>query len=255
MKKFKKYDKEIKFLIRCAKESYKIIKNNKKIVSFKGKNDLVTNLDLAVEKFIIAEIHKKYPNFDVVSEEFNSKKQLTNNCFTIDPIDGTINFANDLPLWSIQIGCIIEGETVASVIFMPEMKRLYFAVKNQGAYLNGKRIFCKEIKSKLSIFSIECSNLQLKSDLAKSINKSTGHNLRTFSAVSCSYAFLASGSLSGHIFLGYTAWDVVPGILMCEEAGVKIFKKENYYTICAKNNDYINILKEKVENLCEKTNV
>lgn len=70
-----------------------------------GEYDLITNLDLKIEKFLIDEIKKNYPNFDIVSEEFNNNNQITENCFIIDPNDGTINFSNNIPLWGIQIAC------------------------------------------------------------------------------------------------------------------------------------------------------
>lgn len=99
-----------------------------------GENDLVTNLDLEIERFLIDEIKKQYPNFDIVSEEFNTNNKITENCFVIDPIDGTINFANNLPLWGIQVACIKNGKTIASVISLPRINEFYYADET-GAYL------------------------------------------------------------------------------------------------------------------------
>ena len=78
---------------------------------------LVTDLDWEIEQFLIGKIRESYPDFDIVSEEYNTNNEVTDNCFIIDPIDGTINFANKLPLWGIQIACIKDGKRVASVIY------------------------------------------------------------------------------------------------------------------------------------------
>ena len=93
--------KELKFLIDTVKEASKLITEEFEVKAKDNKGDLVTNFDYEVEQFMINEIKKAYPNFNIVSEEFNSNEGLTDNCFTIDPIDGTINFANNIPLWGI----------------------------------------------------------------------------------------------------------------------------------------------------------
>ena len=117
--------KEIDFLKKTVLEANKISNNPFKVRNKNSENDLVTNLDLEIEKFLIDEIGKEYPNFDIVSEEYNTNNQITDNCFIIDPIDGTINFANNLPLWGIQVACVKNGKTIASVISLPRINEFY----------------------------------------------------------------------------------------------------------------------------------
>ena len=69
------YKKDLDFLIKLANESAEIIENGQMEVKDKGENDLVTNLDYAVERYIIEQIKTFYHNFDIVREEFNSKKE------------------------------------------------------------------------------------------------------------------------------------------------------------------------------------
>ena len=96
---------EIEFLKRIVNEANKISKRSFEVHSKGGENDLVTNLDLEIEKYLIDQIKENYPGFDIVSEELNTNGKVSDNCFIIDPIDGTINFANNLPLWGIQVAC------------------------------------------------------------------------------------------------------------------------------------------------------
>ena len=108
-----------KFIINIVKKSAKIINNDLKISAKGEKGDLVTNFDFSIEKFLIEKISKNYPDFDIISEETSSDKKLSDNCFTIDPIDGTVNFANGLPMWSIQVACIKDSKTISAVLFFP----------------------------------------------------------------------------------------------------------------------------------------
>ena len=123
----KKMNKELKFLIDIVKEASKLITEEFEVKAKDNKGDLVTNFDFEVEQFMINEIKKAYPNFNIVSEEFNSNEGLTDNCFTIDPIDGTVNFANNIPLWGIQVACVKNGKTVAAVIYLVKLDELYYA--------------------------------------------------------------------------------------------------------------------------------
>ena len=108
---------------------------------------MVTNFDYKVETFINNEIKMNYPDFDIVSEEFNSDNKLTDNCFTVDPIDGTVNFANNVPLWAIQVACIKSGETSSAVIYLPKLNELYYADES-GAYMNGVKIKINSLEPK-----------------------------------------------------------------------------------------------------------
>ena len=96
---------EAEFIKKIVKEAESISKKHFDVYQKDDRGDLVTNLDKEIEQYFIDEIHKNYPGFDIVSEEFNPDGTVTDNCFIIDPIDGTINFANDMPLWCIQIAC------------------------------------------------------------------------------------------------------------------------------------------------------
>ncbi|MGD9900936.1 MAG: inositol monophosphatase [Spirochaetales bacterium] len=241
------YQKDLKFLLRLVKHSNRIIKTTNVEVKDKGENDLVTNCDLAVEKYIIGEINKHYPNVPIVSEEFNSKAVLSSECFTIDPIDGTVNFANGLPAWSIQIAYRKNNETVVGVIYIPTLNELYYAVKGQGAYLNNKRIFVKAKEISKSLFIIDATTSQeQRQAIMDEINKYTRHERRIGSA-SSSFSFLANGNIQGVAFLIDSPWDVEPGKLIAKEAGAKIYEKEHSLTIAASSEEFLQIMKDVVE--------
>ncbi len=236
-------NKELKFLIdlvlKAEKISQKPFVAKKKEGSYK--NDLVTNLDLEIEKFFIKEIKANYPDFDIVSEETNSKKCISDNCFIFDPIDGTINFANGLPDWVIQICCIKNGKTVASVIYAPKFKEMYYA-DEKTAYLNGQQINVKQVPMTNTLWTIE--GVEVFDSISKIGEKFLG--IRKFGCSGMGLAYLASGFIHGFAYIGNNLWDYMPGFHICKLAGAEILNEGNLHIACM-NKEFLiafqNILK------------
>lgn len=228
---------ELEFLIKIAKKAEEI-SNEKFSVKQKGcENDLVTNLDEKIEEFLIGEIKKEYPTFDIVSEEKNFEKKVTKNCFIIDPIDGTINFANNLPLWGIQICCYSGGKPVAAVINMPRINEFYSADEG-GAYLNGKKISVREVPLKNALYVVDGNNnLPAYLKMHKySVNR------RNFGGVCVSMAFVAAGRIHGAVFRSDKPWDYEPGLFIIKMAGGAIMSVPGFHG-GAMNEEFLNILK------------
>ncbi len=228
---------EAEFIKSIIKEAEKISRKNYEVRQKDDNGDLVTNLDIEIEQYLIEQIKQNYPNFDIVSEEFNSNKKTTENCFIIDPIDGTINFANDLPLWGIQIACKKDGETIASAINLPKINEFYYADKT-GAYLNNKKISIREVPIKNAIYSIIGENSPLSTE---KIHKNYSENHRNFGAACAAFAFMASGKIHGVNFRVEHPWDYEPGMFICKMAGAKVKNKENFHA-AAMNQEFLDIL-------------
>ena len=240
--KFKNYQKEFDFLLRMVEDAETIISEGKIKVNEKGSDDLVTNLDLEVENYIISNIKKEFPGFDIVSEEFNSLNSLSQNCFTIDPIDGTINFAKGMANWAIEMACIKNGERVASIIYMPLSDEYYFAVKGEGAYLNEEKIKVKPSSTTMSIYSVSGSHNKYLFEICQKMSNYTKH-FRSLGSISATLAYIAKGALSGCILLSPTSWDLEPGLLLCKEAGAVIkTNEEKHYVAVGFNEEYANLL-------------
>lgn len=201
-----------------------------------GENDLVTNLDLEIERFLIDEIKKQYPNFDIVSEEFNTNNKITENCFVIDPIDGTINFANNLPLWGIQVACIKNGKTIASVISLPRINEFYYADET-GAYLNDNKISVNEVPIKKALYSIDGNNNLPSMQRMRKYSS----NRRNFGGVCVSMSFVASGRIHGAVFRSNKPWDYEPGLFICKMAGASVKSIDGFHA-AAMNQEFLDIL-------------
>lgn len=115
--------------------------------------DLVTEYDRRVEKVLVKRIKEMYPMHRFIGEEDSAIsgkiEELTDHpTWIIDPIDGTANFVRKFPMSSISVGLTIKKEPVLGIIYNPLMEELYWAIKGEGAFCNGKRIYtsgCKGI--------------------------------------------------------------------------------------------------------------
>lgn len=223
-----------KFLIDIVKKSYLLISDKVEVQEKDTQGDLVTNFDFLIEQHLIKSIKEKYPKFDIVSEEYNSSKELTDNCFTVDPLDGTINFANGLPLWGIQVACIKNGKTCSAVIYLPELNELYYADK-EGSFLNGKAIKVNNSTPFRSLYTVESKeNYKLLSKLKKELP-----HLRFFWCAAIDFAWTAAGKLGGTLCGLDTPWDYIPGMYLVKQAGGFTYSDKN-----------VNIATNSVE-LCE----
>ncbi len=228
--------KDLEFLINLVKEASLLITDDMHVKAKDDKGDLVTNFDYEIEKFIIDNIKKDYPEFSIVSEEFNSENELTDNCFTIDPIDGTINFANNLPLWGIQVCMRKDGKPVASVISLPRINELYYADET-GAYLNNEKININEVPIKNALYAIDGNNSLPSMQRMRKYSS----NRRNFGGLCVSLAFTAAGRIHGAVFRSDKPWDYEPGLFLCQMAGAKIKSVPGFHA-AAMNQEFLDIL-------------
>ena len=228
---------ELKFIIDTVKEASKLITEEFEVKTKDDKGDLVTNLDYEVEQLIMNAIKKEYPDFNIVSEEFNTDEGLTDNCFTIDPIDGTINFANNIPLWGIQVACVKSGKTIASVIYLVKLDELYYADET-GAYLNGNKIKVNDLKGKNAIYVIEGPG----KFNVKIYQEKNSRNKRDLWSSAVDFAWTACGRISAVNSLSNTVWDYVPGQYIVKQAGGVIYNDEKNH-IAANNKKLLEDMK------------
>jgi myo-inositol-1(or 4)-monophosphatase len=179
-------------------------------VSKKGPNDFVTNADLKAEKIIIEELKKAKPNYSIISEEngiIDNKDK--NNTWIIDPIDGTINFLHGIPHFAISIALKSGNEIISGLIFDPIKNEMFYAEKNNGAFLNNQRIRVSK-KNKLN----DClfvTNNKLKNDPELTYRKS--------GCAALDMAYVASGRYDGFFQHNLCLWDIAAGIILVKEAG------------------------------------
>ncbi|MBR4270397.1 MAG: inositol monophosphatase [Clostridia bacterium] len=224
------------FLAKLVKHAANLVTSDFEVKAKDDKGDVVTNMDTKIEEFLILSLKNKYPDFDIVSEEFNSKKKVTPNCFIIDPIDGTANFSYNIPLWGIQIACVKNGEVCSAAIYLPCLKELYYA-DSSGAYLNKKPISVKDYP-KRRVFAVE--GTEAIKILAENETKEV--KFRSNKACCVNFAWASRGCYSGAFFHKDNPWDYIPGQYLMERAG-GVSYNESCMHITAASPEALEILK------------
>ncbi|MEK7165321.1 MAG: inositol monophosphatase family protein, partial [Patescibacteria group bacterium] len=103
----------------------------------------VTQVDIDTENFLRERLVKQFPTFGFYSEESAKETQteLEKECvWVVDPIDGTLNFSRNIPLYGISVGLLYQNRPVFGIIYLPEDDELYSAHRNQGAYLGRRKL-------------------------------------------------------------------------------------------------------------------
>ena len=182
-------------------------------VSTKGPSDFVTNADKKAEKIIIEELSKSRKKFSILSEEAGEiKNSDINNVWIIDPIDGTTNFLHGVPHFAISIALKSNNEIISGLIFDPIKNEMFFAEKNNGAYLNNKRIKVSRKKILEECLFATGGKKEINPDL----------NTRKSGSAALDIAYVAAGRYDGYFQNNLNLWDIAAGIIMVKEAGGKI---------------------------------
>jgi len=187
-------------------------------------NDLVTEADHASEKAIFKVIQQNHPDHFILSEETGSLPTQSNIKWIIDPIDGTINFANGIPICCVSIGVEENGEMIMGAVYNPFMNELFFAEKGKGAFLNDQPI---KVSSKNDLLTsclvtgfpyqyldTENGPLQI---FEKLIRKSIP--VRRLGSAALDLCWTAAGRFDGFYEHKLQAWDSAAGFLIVQEAG------------------------------------
>ncbi|MGF1763894.1 inositol-1-monophosphatase [Aliivibrio kagoshimensis] len=195
-------------------------------VSQKGSNDLVTNINHEAEELIIEIIKKAYPDHCILAEESGSKDGRDKECqWIIDPIDGTSNFVNGLPHFSISIALRMRGRTEVACVYDPMRNELFTGTRGGGAQLNNQRIRVSESRE-LAGTTLATAFPSKQKQHSESYLKILASmfidcsDVRQQGTPSLDLCYLAAGRVDGYFELGLKPWDLAAGELIAREAGV-----------------------------------
>jgi len=209
-----------------------------------SKRDVVTEVDFASEKLILAEIDKEFSGFSFISEEIGDQRNDQNTFWIIDPLDGTANYSSGMPIYGISIAYVENLKLTSAAIYLPETNDLYFAEVNKGAYLNNKRLIqSKSTKLDHSLVSMTFPSMFKDNSYKKNaykifekLNNDTKGALRLGSSV-FSLALCASEKIDAIVGFKAKLWDIAAGILINTEAGATTSFDENNLSML--EHDYI----------------
>jgi myo-inositol-1(or 4)-monophosphatase len=192
-----------------------------------GINNLVTEADHASERVIIDVIRKNFPDHSILSEEVGEITMDSKYKWIIDPIDGTVNFANGIPICCVSIAVELEGRMVLGAVYNPFMNEFFVAEKGKGSTLNDKKIHVSEktevLKSCLvtgfPYTYLDHPNGPLEV-FARLIRQ--GVPVRRLGSAAIDLCWVAAGRFDGFYEHKLAAWDSSAGFLIVEEAGGRV---------------------------------
>lgn len=249
-------NKQLVLLEKVLREAGEKLLAQKVVVSkHKTKNDLLTENDVAIENFIVDKLKKLDPTAEILSEENYSDGNLTGRCYVIDPIDGTCNFAANLPHFGIQVAYFENGECIASILYFPKTGDVLTAALGEGTHLNGKLIRVDSNADSSDGFLIISDyydeiNIPMHKQFAL-VQSLQSHFLKTrhFGAACVDFSLLACGNALTYVCYYSKIWDIAPGLLIAKEAGCvyssldgSSYKYGNAGLVVANNEHNLNIV-------------
>jgi myo-inositol-1(or 4)-monophosphatase len=195
--------------------------------SVKNSTELVTEADARCQQIIVNRIKENYPDHGFICEEGDEGKMFRQPprgdeavWWAIDPIDGTNNFAHQLPLFAISIGALHQGEPIVGVIFEPATDSMFTAVKGGEAQLNGRRITTSDEDinefSSVGLDSHFGSDSRAPDWVSEIVQRTRFRNLGT---TALQIAYVAKGSLVATIACTPKLWDIAAGAVITADAG------------------------------------
>jgi myo-inositol-1(or 4)-monophosphatase len=205
----------------------------------KGKGyDPVTTSDKAFERFIRSKIKKKFPNHQVIGEEYGLKKTKSDFTWIIDPIDGTRSFVIGNPTWSNLISLNYKGLPILGLANFPVLKKYYLNYSDKTAYIveNGRKKKIS-VNRKASFKNVKVS-VAFHGSLSLDKQKKIPQILKLMQfpcSDALSYSHLAEGKLDIVIQCSNKIWDIHPLIPIIQAAGGYISTSDNKNAINAGN--------------------
>jgi myo-inositol-1(or 4)-monophosphatase len=193
-------------------------------VNHKGLLDLVTEADHRSEAFLLGEIQRQFPNQRVIAEETGGLPGSDEHVWYVDPLDGTVNFAHNIPIFTVSIGFAEEGKTQLGVVYDPMRDECFSAERGKGAFLNGQPIH--------PAVATDLDNSLLVTGFPYDIRSNPSNNLdhyvhlslrsqgvRRLGSAALDLCYVASGRFDGYWETALNSWDVAAGGLIAEESG------------------------------------
>ncbi len=227
--------KRLNILKKIAKEAGEIVRDGyhkHKDISHKGVVDLVTDYDIATEKFIIEALKENFSEYTIVGEESYKGDRGYDypKAIYIDPIDGTTNFIHGIPHLAISIGLWEDGVPTIGVVYNPILDELYYASKGEGAYCNDRPIRVST-QSSLQQSLIGTGFPYAKVDrgveyrwVIDSLASLLPYirDIRRLGAAALDLCYLAEGKIDAFYEIDLKPWDTAGAIVILLEAGGEV---------------------------------
>lgn len=197
-------------------------------IEYKGLHDMVSYVDKTAEKELVKGLSQILPEAGFITEEKTKVELGDEYNWIVDPLDGTTNFIHGVPAFSISIALQYKGELVLGVVYEINRDECFWAWKNGGAYLNGKRISVSnapKIENTLLATGFpfyEFSKMEKYINVLRILMQKC-HGLRRIGSAAVDLAYVACGRFDGYFEYNLNSYDIAAGMILVTEAGGQTF--------------------------------
>jgi myo-inositol-1(or 4)-monophosphatase len=221
--------RELEMALSAAKEAGEVLRKGfgwHHSVRYKGEVDLVTEIDEEAEQVIREILLGAFPAHGMLAEEGGALEGEEDARWIVDPLDGTTNYAHELPIFCVSIALQRAGKVVLGVVHDPMREETYVAERGGGATLNGEPTKVSETKELIQAliatgFPFDRAQMPESLDLFGRFAAIT-RGMRRLGSTALDLCYVAAGRLDGYYERAIWAWDIAAGGLILEEAGGKV---------------------------------
>jgi myo-inositol-1(or 4)-monophosphatase len=199
-------------------------------VDKKGAIDLVTEVDLEVERGFRRMIAERFPGHVVLGEEFEAagdREAAPEYCWVFDPVDGTTNYAHGLPIFCSSLGLEIHGELAVAAVYDPTRPELFTAERGRGAWLNGAPLHVSHAATLIDSLLVTGFHYNVQRDPAELMGLfsdfiTKARAVRRLGSAALDLCYVAAGRFDAFWEQKLQPWDVAAGALIVTEAGGRV---------------------------------
>ena len=190
----------------------------------KSRNSLVSYVDQKAEEILVRGLGKIIPEAGFITEEGTVRQEKSSYTWIIDPLDGTTNFLQQIPVYSVSVALLHDNEIVLGIVADVEQKENYYAWKGGGAWCNGRRIFVSK-RTNIQDAVVATGFPYAARDVLPQLTAifdfflKNARGIRRLGSAAIDLAYVACGRFDVYYETTLNAWDIAAGIILVEEAG------------------------------------
>lgn len=199
-------------------------------IKFKGRADIVTEIDVNAEKAVLEILTGAFPDFGILAEESQPVAGNSPYRWVVDPLDGTRNYAQSIPHFCTIVALAENDEVIAGVVYDPVREETFTAARGQGAFLNGSPISVTDTAElSRSLLSFDLGYVDEKAGLAIDLLRSLWpgmYSVRLMGSAGLGLAYAASSRVDLFFHHSLSPWDVAAGLIIAKEAGGRVVDRQ-----------------------------